>query len=155
MPYIIWRFPVYSRRAASPAHTKKTYRDARSDAAMWPCWPQPSDRVCLCVYTLTVCVRVRLSEGQDRNSCHLNQPFPFRLVPTERDGFKSWTRKTKTGSKRRIWQKNCRADKYIAITLFINHRCFSPSNTPTPCVNKPMTPYSLTSCLQVIIQSKK
>ncbi len=34
---------------------------------------------------LFVCVCVCLSEGQDRNSCYLNQPFPFRLVPTERD----------------------------------------------------------------------
>lgn len=117
---------------------------------------QPSDRVCLCVYTLAVCVCVRLSEGQDRNSCHLNQPFPFRLVPTESDGFKSRARKTKTGSKKKRNQtKNCKGDKYIAITLFINHLCFSPSTTVTPRVNKPMTTYSLTCCLQVIIQNEK
>lgn len=97
---------------------------------MWTCWMQPSDRVCLCVYTLAVCVCVRLSEGQDRNSCHLNQPFPFRLVPTESDGFKSRARKTKTGSKKKKksdkklqrWQIYCNHSLHqSSVFLTFNH----------------------------------
>lgn len=161
MPYIIWRFPVYSRRAhreqwvlltQKKTSYRRTFRRNYVNvltAALWSC-------VFVRVHTHCVCLCVSVWRTR-QEFLPFKSALPFPTGPQRERRIQEQNKKKKLKLAAKKWNqtKNCKGDKYIAITIFINHLCFSPSTTVTPCVNKPMTPYSLTCCLQVIIQNKK
>ena len=125
-----------TQRAASPADTKDrekhtcmqtTQRDNYVNvltAGIWLCVC-----VCVCVCTHSVCVCVRPSEGQDRNSCHLNRPFPFPTgLQREKQAQKGWRCKNMKQAKKRGWKvtdNNCEGEEdmnsvctLLTITIF-------------------------------------
>ena len=121
-----------TQRAASPAHAKDrekhtcmqtTRRDNYVNvltAAIWSCvcvCVFVCVCVCVCVCAHSACVCVRPSEGQDRNSCHLNRPFPFPTgLQRENRAQKGWRCKNMKQAKTRGWkvtEQNCEAEEDI------------------------------------------